>query len=340
MFKKADDMRIGLIDVDGHNFPNLPLMKLSAWHKANRDTVEWYEPVYHGMGEPFDIVYMSKVFGNEYTPDYPYYVNAKKIIKGGTGYDIHIHDGKEDFDQESHKNLPDEVEHIYPDYSLYPEYTKDTAYGFLTRGCCNHCSFCIVSKKEGDCSHKVADLSEFWRGQKNIKLLDPNLLACKDHLELLQQLADSKAKVDFTQGLDARFLNEKNLELLKQINISRIHFAFDFMKAEKQIVKGLSLAKEKLNPDSRKATVYILTNYDTTIEEDLYRIQMVREIGFDPDVRIYRKEMLPHPHILRDLQRWANNRWIYRSCDFMDYVPRRNGKTIRELYYWQTPHKG
>lgn len=298
-------MKVGLIDVDGHNFPNLPLMKLSAWHKARGDTVEWYEPLLHGFpNDPLDIVYMSKVFGDEYSPDYPYYVNAKEVIRGGTGYHISVKDGKEIFDKENHNNLPDEIEHIYPDYSLYPQYCKDTAYGFLTRGCCNNCSFCIVSKKEGVCSHKVADLLEFWRGQKNIKLLDPNLLACKEHLDLLQQLADSKANVDFTQGLDARFINEDNLEILKNINIKMLHFAFDFMKFEKQIIRGLSLAKEKLDITDRNAIVYILTNYDTTIEEDLYRIQKIREIGFAPDIRIYRKETLPHPHILRDLQRW------------------------------------
>lgn len=325
-------MRIGLIDVDGHNFPNLPLMKLSAWHKAQGDTVEWYDPLLHGIGEPLDRVYMSKVFGDEYSPDYPYFVNAKEVIKGGTGYHIHVEDGKEVFDKENHNNLPEEVEHIYPDYSLYPEYTKDTAYGFLTRGCCNNCSFCIVSKKEGRCSHKVADLSEFWNGQKNIKLLDPNLLACRDHMELLQQLVDSKAKVDFTQGLDARFVTEENLELLKQINILMLHFAFDFMRFEKQIVKGLALAKQKLKISDRNAIVYILTNYDTTIEEDLYRVQKVRELGFAPDIRIYRKETLPRPHILRDLQRWSNNRFLYRSCDFADYVPRKDGKTMKELY--------
>lgn len=327
-------MKVGLIDVDGHNFPNLPLMKLSAWHKARGDTVEWYEPLLHSFpNEPLDRVYMSKVFGDEYSPDYPYYANAKEVIKGGTGYHINIENGKEIFDKENHNNLPDDVEHIYPDYSLYPQYCKDTAYGFLTRGCCNNCSFCIVSKKEGVCSHKVADLSEFWRGQKNIKLLDPNLLACKEHLDLLQQLADSKANVDFTQGLDARFINEDNLEILKNINIKMLHFAFDFMKFEKQIIRGLSLAKEKLDITDRNAIVYILTNYDTTIKEDLYRIQKIREIGFAPDIRIYRKETLPKPHILRDLQRWANNRFLYRSCEFMDYVPRSDGKTIKELYF-------
>lgn len=327
-------MKVGLIDVGGHNFPNLPLMKLSAWHKARGDTVEWYEPLLHGFpNDPLDRVYMSKVFGDEYSSDYPYYVNAKEVIRGGTGYYISIENEKEVFDKENHNNLPDEIEHIYPDYSIYPQYCKDTAYGFLTRGCCNNCSFCIVSKKEGVCSHKVADLSEFWRGQKNIKLLDPNLLACKEHLDLLQQLADSKSNVDFTQGLDARFINEDNLEILKNINIKMLHFAFDFMKFEKQIIRGLSLTKEKLDIADRKAIVYILTNYDTTIEEDLYRIQKIREIGFAPDIRIYRKETLPKPHILRDLQRWANNRFVYRSCEFMDYVPRSDGKTIKELYF-------
>ena len=326
-------MKIGLIDVDGHNFPNLPLMKISAYHKRNGDNVQWYDPLFDSLGESYDIVYMSKIFGSEYTQDYPYYVNAKKIIKGGTGYCIDIVEGKEVFDNAKHRDLPDIVEHIYPDYSLYPQYTKNTAYGFLTRGCCNNCSFCIVSKKEGICSHKVANLNEFWIDQKNIKLLDANLLACKEHVELLQQLADSKARVDFTQGLDARFLNERNLEILNEINIQMLHFAFDFMKFEKQIVKGLRLAREHLKITDRNAIVYILTNYDTTAQEDLYRVQKIREIGFSPDIRIYRKETLPKRHILRDLQRWANNRFIYRSCEFMEYVPRNDGKTIRETYF-------
>lgn len=326
-------MRIGLIDVDGHNFPNLPLMKISAWHKQNGDSVEWYQPLLHSVGEPLDKVYMSKVFSNEYTQDYPYFVNATEVIKGGTGYCISVVDGKEEFDKTKNFNLPDEIEHIYPDYDLYPQYTKDMAYGFLTRGCCNNCSFCIVSKKEGICSHKVADLSEWWNGQKYIKLLDPNLLACKDHMDLLQQLVDSGAKVDFTQGLDARFVNERNLELIKKIDVKMIHFAFDFMKSEKQIIRGLSLAKDVLKLDDTKARVYILTNYDTSFEQDLYRVNKVKEIGFNPDIRIYRKESLPHPHFLRDLQRWSCNPYLYRSCEFMDYVPRSDGKTIKEIYF-------
>lgn len=328
-------MRIGLIDVDGHNFPSLPLMKISAYHKQKGDSVEWYQPLFHSAGEPFDIVYMSRVFGDEYSSDYPYHVNAKKIYKGGTGYYISVVDGIEVFDKENHKNLPEEIEHMYPDYSLYPEYTKDTAYGFLTRGCSNNCQFCIVSDKEGICSHKVADLSEFWNGQKHIKLLDPNLLGCKDHMDLLQQLVDSKAKVDFTQGLDARFINRENLELLKQINIEMLHFAFDFMRFEKHIVKGLELAKEVLQIDTRKAVVYMLTNFNTTIEEDLYRVEKIKELGYMPDVRIYRKSSLPKHHVLKDLQRWTLMRAVYMTTPFMDYVPR-GKKTIRELYFDKT----
>lgn len=125
--------RIGLVDVDGHNFPNIPLMKLSAWHKKNGDAVGWYEPLPHSMGEPLDKVYMSKVFS--FTPDYQYYVNAKEVIKGGSGYCISLESGKEVYHKENDSQLPYGVEHIYPDYSLYPELTKDTAYGFMSRGC-------------------------------------------------------------------------------------------------------------------------------------------------------------------------------------------------------------
>lgn len=121
-------------------------------------------------------------------------------------------DGKEVYHSDRDQNLPDEIEHIYPDYSLYPELTKDTAYGFLTRGCPRGCDFCHVVSKEGRKSYKVADLSEFWNGQKNIVLCDPNILACKEHMELLEQLVDSKAKVNFNQGLDIRLVSEKNME--------------------------------------------------------------------------------------------------------------------------------
>lgn len=323
-------MEIGLYDVDSHNYPNLPLMKISAWHKQHGDNVEFIRPL-DSLSKHYDKIYVSKVFGDEYCKFVDYQIQADEIVFGGTGFAITIENGKEIYHKDRDPSLPYEIEHIYPDYSLYSDLTKNTAYGFLTRGCCNNCGFCIVSKKEGMCSQKVADLSEFWRGQKNIELLDANLLACKDRIDLLKQLNDSKANVNFNQGLDARFITEEAAYALTKIKIKMVHFAFDFMKNEKQIINGLRTFKKISGISDNKAVVYILTNYDTTIEEDLYRVHMVKECGYLPDIRIYRKQTAPQ--ILKDLQRWCNNRFIYRSCGFMDYVPRKDGKTIRELYF-------
>lgn len=299
-------MKIGLIDVDGHHYPNLALMKLSAWHKAQGDTVEWW----WGWGQ-YDRVYMSKVFDETYSPDIPEPVNAQEIIKGGTGYGMD-------------NRLPDEIEHIYPDYSLYPELTKDTAYGFLTRGCPRGCHFCIVAGKEGRRSVKVADLSEWWRGQKNIVLMDPNILACPDRMELLEQLADSKAWVDINQGLDCRLLTEQNIEAINRLKLREIHFAWDYMSESKAVLRGLELyaGLAKRKPHGQYGTVFCLTNYDTTMEENLYRIYTLRDMGYDPYVMIYDK---PHaPREIRLLQRWCNNRIIFkREPDFYKYDPAR-----------------
>ena len=295
-------MKIGLIDVDGHNYPNLALMKISAWHKLQGDDVEWW----WGFGD-YDRVYMSKVFDETYTPDMPEPINAREIIKGGTGYD-------------PKSVLPDEIEHMYPDYSLYPELTKDKAYGFLTRGCPNDCEFCGVCAKEGRVSRKVADLSEWWNGQNEIVLCDPNLLACRDHMDLLEQLAKSGAWVDINQGFDARLLNSKNIEAIKRIKIKDIHFAWDLMKNSDRILAGLNLWKKegKKNKHGAWGTVYVLVNFDTTMDENLYRIYTLREMGFDPYVMVYDK---PHaPKELKRLQRWCNSKRIFKKCpDFRDY---------------------
>lgn len=294
-------IQIGLIDVDSHNFPNLPLMKISAYLKKLKYNVEWWFPLKH-----YNALIKSRVFTDEYTTEDKTVINADYIFQGGTGYDLENY-------------LPYEIEHIYPDYSLYPQLTKNTAYGFLSRGCPRDCPFCIVSKKEGKKSIKCADLEEFWSGQRIIKLLDPNLLASKEQKNLLTQLSDSHSWVDFTQGLDACFVNNYNVDLLASIKVKMIHFAFDLIKNKKQIVEGLKLYKEATNIAKEKTGVYILTNYNTTHEEDLYRIQVVKNLGYFPYVMIYNKNSAPK-ETLR-LQRWANNKMIYAATkgDFKNY---------------------
>lgn len=293
-------IRIGLIDVDSHNFPNLCLMKLSAYHKAQGHQVCFWNPLFY-----FDVVYKSRVFTDTYSKDNITVRNAGQVIKGGTGYG-------------PGPDLPDEIEHSYPDYSLYPQYSE-TAYGFLSRGCPRGCGFCIVGGKEGRKSRKVADLSEFWRGQREIKLMDANLLACPDHEKLLLQLAGSRALVDFSQGLDIRLITRDNVALLNQVRTKAVHFAWDNSDEDltryfRQFLEWTSIK----NPRLRR--VYLLTNYGSTHEQDLYRVETLRQMGFDPYVMIYEKPTAPP--ITRHLQRWVNNkRLFYAIPSFSDYEP-------------------
>lgn len=305
--------KIGLIDVDGKNYPNIPLMKISAYHKKLSDSVEWYSPMFSGQ---MDKVYMSKVFS--FTPDYEYCIFADEVIQGGSGYAISLVNGKEIYDSSKDKPLPYEIEHIYPDYSLYG--IMDTAYGFLTRGCPRGCAFCHVEAKEGRASRKVADLSEFWNGQKNIVLCDPNILACKEWRDLLQQLIDSKAWVDFNQGLDIRLMTSEKAEMIKRIRTKNIHFAWDQYEDLERIVPKFREFKEVTGIDYRKLGVYVLCGFNTTIEQDLERIYTLRDLGYSPYVMLYNKENIPRGHELRRLMRWCNNRIIFNKVnDFREY---------------------
>lgn len=306
-------MKIGLIDVDGHNFPNLALTRISAYHKSKGDFVEWWwSDFVH-----YDIVYMSKIFSDEYSSGVPEPVNADKVIKGGTGYAIHIVNGKEVFDKENHKDLPPEIEKCFPDYSIYPQF--DFAVSMTSRGCPRGCDFCHVAAKEGKCSLKVADVKDFWNGQKEIKILDPNVTACSEKRDLFKQYQETKALLDFTQGLDIRLLNDADMSDLEQMRLKNVHFAWDNpnLDLSKKFLEYTKTGKK--NKHGKFGTVYILTNFDSSIQEDLYRIYTVRDLGYSPYVMVYNKPSAPKE--VKRIQRWCNNKKIFNSePDFKKYV--------------------
>lgn len=239
-----------------------------------------------------------------------------QIISGGTGYAIELINGKEIYNKSKDTKLPEEIEKCFPDYSIYPQY--DFAVSMTSRGCPRGCSFCHVAAKEGQRAVKVADVKDFWNGQKEIVVLDPNITALRpaDKFDLYQQYIDTKAKLDFSQGLDIRLITEADMDYINSMRLKTLHFAWD--NPEDKLEKKFELFASKFRRKSNIGMVYCLTNYNSTMEQNLYRIYTLRDMGYDPYVMIYDKEHAPQK--IRDLQRWCNNKIIFKSCrDFNDY---------------------
>lgn len=315
--KEEIELKIGLIDVDGHNYPNLALMKISAYHKAQGDAVEWW-----WGWDRYDIVYMSKVFSDTYSADMPDPVNADLIVRGGSGYAIQTVGGIEIYDKDKDPHMPDCVARMMPDYSLYPELTKNQAYGRLTEGCPKKCPWCHVGAMQGTESRQVCDLDEFWSGQRIINLMDPNILACKNREKLLVRLADSGAAVNFDQGLDIGRMDQDVIEILNRMRVKKYHFAWDNPAID--MTDQFAFVGEKLRIKNRASRiVYVLTNFgDSGAEDTLERVYILRSLGFAPYVMIYNKPSAPQ--ILRDIQRWCNNKIIFGACPyFEDYGGRK-----------------
>lgn len=258
-------MNVALVDVDGHNFPNLALMKLSAWHKAQGDSVEWYSPLF---GRP-DKIYASKVF--TFTPDYTDYAPGHpEPVRGGTGYDATV-------------KLPDTVERMSPDMSIYPQY--DYIIGFLTRGCVRHCPWCVVPRKEGGI--KVAnDIRDIAHDGKDVVLLDNNFLAA-DELFVADQLtciARQKIRIDFNQGLDARLVTPENAKLLAACKWIRfIRFSCDTSAMIEPIRRAVSLIRE--TGCKREIFCYMLVQ---DVQEAEQRLHALVDLGVTPFTQPYR----------------------------------------------------
>jgi hypothetical protein len=187
-----------------------------------------------------------------------------------------------------------------------------------SRGCPRGCHFCHVVPKEGRGSHKVADVSDFWKGQREIQVLDPNITACKEKRDLFRQYRETGALIEFNQGLDIRLLNEEDIDDLNHMKIKQVHFAWDNPKDD--LADKFKAFTEQFTGDNlRQVQVFCLTNFDSTFEEDLYRIYTLRDMGLSPYVMIYNKDSAPKE--LKRLQRWCNSKWIFRKVErFEDYI--------------------
>ena len=305
-------MKIALLDVDGHNFPNLALMKLARWHKAHGDSVEMYDPLFSS----YDRLYMSKVF--THTPDYDFAVNnVKEIIKGGTGYDASI-------------KLPYEIDHTQHDYSIYGDMIdKHTAYGFLTRGCINHCAWCIVPKKEG-MIRPYMDVDEIAiEGRNKLVLMDNNILACDYGLVQLDKIAFRQYIVDFNQAMDARLVTDGAAKLIAKVHWHPyIRFGCDTHSQ----IRACAEAIDRIDHYSGRRRQYMLyTMLHGNIQECYERLSYWKQPKYKNYVHCMSQPMLNFskrhqniPKWQKDMARWSNRREYYTSSDFRDFRPRKN----------------
>lgn len=299
-------MNIALLPVDSP-YPNLALMKLSAWHKKRGDIVSWYNPLEH-----YDKVYMAKVF--TFTPDYGYYVNAEEVEKGGTGYDLH-------------KTLLMEIDRLQPDYTIYPQIDTKTAYGFLTRGCPNRCKWCVVPKKEGNITSYM-DVDEISvEGRTNLILMDNNILASDYGLAQIEKIIQRKYHVDFNQGLDARLVTDDIARLLAKVKwIKRIRFGCDTPGQIAECERAINLL-DKHGYHGEVFLYCILMDFKESFNRINHWKGMSKRII--PHAQPYRDLNNPYqviPQWQKDLARWTDRKELYQSINFKDYEPRKGFK--------------
>ena len=324
---------IGLIDIDG-KLPNLALMKISAFYKWLGYKVEFVRE--DGV---YEKIYASCLFTwNRNICLELLKKHGDKLILGGTGWDFIEIDGK--LVEVTHTELPEEIEKFAPDYNLYTVemiYEKackggiaskssklkkaqiivDMGIGFTSRGCIRNCGFCIVPKKEG-ALHRVADIKDIINPKSNIiTLYNSNLPAEDDCIEILHEIRDRKLKVDLSQGIDVRLLTDEKAKALSEVkHLRSLHYAWDLMESESKIIEGINILKQFVKP--YKHMCFILTGFNTTFEEDMYRIRKLEELGIKPYVMKYNKRK--DDIRLNQLAGWVNSR-KHTICSFEEFQP-------------------
>lgn len=286
-------MKIALHDSDATSYPNLALMKLSAWHKERGDSVSWYAPLF-----PADKIYSSKVFTfteeNKYLPD--------KTTRGGFGYNL--------------TELPDEIEHVCPDYTLYS--LLDYSLGFLTRGCNKKCEHCFVPEKEGSI-REHADIDEFLR-HRNVVLMDNNILAHSHGIKQIEKMTKLDIKVDFNQGIEARLIDDNIARLLSKLNwLSPLRLACDNQKQIKHVARAVELLRWH-NVSPRRYFCYCLVE---NIDEAVDRVRFLKGLNVDPFAQPYMDKAGTEPSKeQRHFARWVNHKAEFKSCIWDEYKKR------------------
>lgn len=284
-------MRVALHSSDATDYPNLALMKIAAHHRAAGDHVEWFSSLIGG----YDKVYSSKIF--TWSAHDPYL--PRESVCGGTGHDITT-------------TLPDEIEHICPDYSLY---AVKQSYGFLTRGCIRNCEWCFVPKKEGKI-RAHADIEEFAR-HRNVVLMDNNILAHSHGLDQIRKMSRLGLRVDFNQGLDARLIDDAAARRLSKLSwLFPLRLACDTSAQIESIRKAVTLLRWH-NTTPKRYSCYVLVR---DVEDALERVKFLKGMDIDPFAQPYMAPDGAAPSVeQRAFARWCNQKAAYKSCTWEEY---------------------
>ena len=300
-------MQIGLHDAEmehikGKIFPNYALMKISAWHKAQGDNVEWWNPL-----KNYDVVYSSKIF--DFTPENPYL--PENTIRGGTGYaDVPIW-----------QQLRQEVDQLFPDYSIYP--ACDYAIGYITRGCPNNCRWCVVPSKEGEIKPYRSWRQLIRPDSKKLVLMDNNILASDFGIAQLEELTRQNYAIDLNQGMDARLVDERVAKILAGLKwIKYIRFSCDQQAQIEPLRQTVELlGKYRVKP--YRLFIYLLVTAD--IEDAARRVEALKRLG---NITIYaqaerneRQGIMPNKMQLEFAQRYVYS-GRYRLESWTQYLER------------------